>query len=142
MERLRRQGQAGAPTLRHSFTGGPGSVAAARDAAQGFLCALADAAPAAGPHCADDVLIAVSELVGNVVRHTAGPGRLCLDYDTGLVHITVADTSHTRPLTRVHSLDGGGGIGWPLVNRLARMLTVTDLPGGKEIHAWLPWHTR
>lgn len=130
--------------LRHSFEGQPGSVGLARAAAKHFLGALEAARPPADAQAVGDILLAVSELVTNVVRHTAGPGLLVMTHQEGAVRIVVRDTGTAcvPPPGRVPRLDGRGGLGWPMLRALATALTVVPLPDGKEIHADLPWPAR
>lgn len=128
--------------LRHSFDARPGSVGLARDAAALFLGALADTSPSNDERVAGDILLAVSELVTNVVRHTAGTGTLVMAYREGQVQIVVRDTSTASPpADRPPRLDGRGGLGWPLLQALAASLTVVPLSDGKEIHAHVTWPT-
>jgi anti-sigma regulatory factor (Ser/Thr protein kinase) len=130
----------GAPRVRADFDGHSSTVARARDAADAFLTALARTTPPARQQTRDDVLLVVSELVTNAVRHTPGPFTLCLIPASDGVRITVRDTSTTPPRPRTPDVDGGaGGFGWPIVQRLAHHVEVRLRPGGKEIHAVLPW---
>ena len=46
-----------------------GTIANARKRTQAFLADLTRAVPPAGPRAVDDVLLAVSELLTNAVRH-------------------------------------------------------------------------
>ncbi|MBY8877335.1 ATP-binding protein [Actinacidiphila acidipaludis] len=129
--------------LRHSFEAESGSIAMARYAVKRFLDALDARCPSTETRAAGDVLLAVSELVTNVVRHTTGPGLLVMSYREGLVTIVVRDSS-TEPVRspeRVTRLDGRGGLGWPLLQELTTALAVVPLVDGKEIHAHLPWPT-
>ncbi|GAA1642424.1 ATP-binding protein [Actinoplanes couchii] len=52
---------------------------------------------------ADDVLLVVSELVQNVVHHTAGGGELRLSHRDGAIAIEVADVSTDPP--HIHGPD-------------------------------------
>jgi anti-sigma regulatory factor (Ser/Thr protein kinase) len=65
---------------------------------------------------------------------------LHLSADRRDIHVTVDDPSPAHPQDRSPDLSGGaGGIGWPMIRRLARTLTVHTQPGGgKSIHATLP----
>lgn len=129
--------------LRHSFDARPGSVGTARDAAERFLGALSATRPPADARAAGDIVLVVSELVTNVVRHTAGPGTLVMAYREGLVRVVVRDTGTAwgPSLRQVVRLDGRGGLGWPLVQALADDVAVVPLTDGKEIHADMPWAT-
>ncbi|MGW1535089.1 ATP-binding protein, partial [Streptomyces aureus] len=82
------------------------------------------------------VMLVVSELVTNVVRHARG--RLCsLDLsDVGHgVGISVSDDDPEPPRPRRLDLTGQGGLGWPLVSRLSSELTVHSRPDGKTVRA-------
>ncbi|MFD5818564.1 ATP-binding protein [Streptomyces sp. NPDC059618] len=85
---------------------------------------------------AEAVLIVVSELVTNVVRHARG--RLCRldlrDMGDG-VGISVSDDDPEPPRPRRLDLTGQGGFGWPLVRRLSAELTVLSRPDGKTVRA-------
>ncbi|MTE21839.1 ATP-binding protein [Streptomyces sp. TRM43335] len=130
----------GAPHLRADFDGHPGTIARARDAAGAFLTSLARSTPPARERSRDDVLLVVSELVTNAVRHAPGPLTLCLTFVSGLIQVTVRDTSTDAPRPRRADLNSGtGGFGWSIVERVAERFQVRPLPDGKEIHAFLPW---
>ncbi|MCI0386101.1 ATP-binding protein [Streptomyces sp. CNQ085] len=130
----------GAPRLRADFDGHSGTIARARDAANTFLTRLAGTSPPTGDRSRDDVLLVVSELVTNAVRHTSGPLTLYLAFSGGRVQVAVRDGDPTPPSPRRADLDGGGGgFGWSIVERIADRLSVHPLPDGKEIHAFLPW---
>ncbi len=56
------------------------------------------------------------------------------------VHVTMRDTSTTRPEPRpFHPAPAGGGIGWHLVHTLCTQVSVVVHERGKDIHAFLPW---
>ncbi|MFG3226901.1 ATP-binding protein [Kitasatospora sp. NPDC048194] len=130
-------------SVRHVFDGRHGSIGAARAVTRDFLAALHRARPSDDPRAADNILLAVSELVTNAVRHTAGPGRLHIDFsEDGRVRVTVSDTSTAVPEPRQPQPDGTGGYGWPLLEKLADALTVVPHESGKHIHAALPWPGR
>ncbi|MFP8962216.1 ATP-binding protein [Streptomyces nanhaiensis] len=130
----------GAPHLRADFDGHSGTIAQARDAADAFLTKLAGTEPPAGERSHDDVLLVVSELVTNAVRHAPGPLTLCLAFAEGRVQVTVRDSDPAPPRPRQADLNsGGGGFGWSIVERIADRLSVHPMPDGKEVHAFLPW---
>ncbi|WP_380900267.1 ATP-binding protein [Streptomyces desertarenae] len=130
----------GAPHVRADFDGHSGTIALARDAADAFLTSLARSVPPGRERSRDDVLLVVSELVTNAVRHAPGPLTLCLAFTSGRVQVTVRDTSTTMPQPRRADLTSGtGGFGWSIVERIAERLQAQPLPEGKEIHAFLPW---
>ncbi|MFH8217887.1 ATP-binding protein [Streptomyces sp. NPDC018057] len=88
---------------------------------------------------AQDAQLVVSELITNAVRHAPGPCGLCLEAepDTGLVRISVWDTSPQPPRPRPPDGRRVGGHGLEIVGALSRSLTVTDRGTGKEITAQL-----
>ncbi|MER5866219.1 ATP-binding protein [Kitasatospora sp. NPDC002040] len=124
-----------------AFDGGPGTCAHARESAAAFLAALSAGTPASDDGAADKVLLVVSELVTNAVRHAPGPVVLTLSASPAGVRIAVRDTSTALPVPRTPDLvSGSGGFGWPaIIRRLATRIDVVTHPGGKEIHATMPW---
>ncbi|MFC5724779.1 ATP-binding protein [Streptomyces gamaensis] len=109
-----------------------GDAARARRATAEFLarhCPWADL---------DAVVLVVSELVTNAVRHTGGWWRLCVRAARGRLVVEIADASPRPPAPREPDLTGGGGLGWHMVERLAGRLEVDRRPGGKTVRAtWL-----
>jgi anti-sigma regulatory factor (Ser/Thr protein kinase) len=118
-----------------------GDTAAARRAAAAFVtrsCRWADP---------DAVVLIVSELVANATRHTTGWWQLRLEVSEDRLLIDVDDASHALPVLRTpdipgeglaDSLDGLGGLGWPIVRTLATSVEVLLRPGGKTVRAiWL-----
>lgn len=85
-----------------------------------------------------DVLVVVSELVGNAVRH--GVARVVLELALGRDGVTVAVTDGGRDLPRQRAGDdhGESGRGLTIVDALARTWGVEELPpGGKRVWAVL-----
>ncbi|MEU2794284.1 ATP-binding protein [Streptomyces sp. NPDC007100] len=113
------------------------SAADARRDARAFLDGLL---PPATSEASGAVLLVVSELVTNALRHAGGTWTLELTAHPDGIEVAVHDPSPQAPLLRTPDLNGGtGGFGWPLVNRLARTTTVTPGPsGGKKVSALLP----
>ncbi|MEV7443953.1 ATP-binding protein [Streptomyces sp. NPDC091204] len=113
------------------------SVAGARDSTRDFLERLLRPLPA---ETADTVVLVVSELVTNALRHAGGTFALDLTAHPDSIEVAVHDTSPQTPRMRTPDLNGGtGGFGWPMVNRLARATSVTRRPsGGKTVRAFLP----
>lgn len=104
-----------------------GAVADARDAARAFLEGLRQ--PAVAPDAADTVVLVVSELVTNALRHGGGTCTLELTAHPDTIEVVVHDPSRHAPRMRTPDLNGGtGGFGWPMVNRLARATAVTRRP--------------
>lgn len=95
------------------------AVAHARETTRAFLEALRQTA--VDPETADSVVLVVSELVTNALRHGGGTYTLRLTADPDLIEVAVDDPSPQAPRLRTPDLNGGtGGFGWPMVNRLAR----------------------
>ncbi|MGR8008522.1 ATP-binding protein [Streptomyces hypolithicus] len=113
------------------------SVADARERARDFLDGLAQ--PTIAAEAADTVVLVVSELVTNALRHGAGTCTLDLTAHPDSIEVAVHDSSPQAPRMRTPDLNGGtGGFGWPMVNRLARATAVTPRPsGGKTVSALL-----
>ncbi|MDH6222235.1 ATP-binding protein [Streptomyces pseudovenezuelae] len=114
-------------------------VADARGATRAFLGGLRQ--PAGGPEAAATVVLVVSELVTNALRHGGGACTLELTAHPGSIEVTVHDNSPQAPRMRTPDLNGGtGGFGWPMINRLARTTAVTRRAcGGKTVSARLAW---
>lgn len=113
------------------------AVAEAREAARGFLSALR---PAVDPDAADTVVLVVSELVTNALRHGGGSYTLHLAAHLAAIEVAVEDPSPRLPRMRVPDVhDGTGGFGWHMVNDLSHAVVVTPTrEGGKTIRALLP----
>ncbi|MFJ8675572.1 ATP-binding protein [Streptomyces sp. NPDC093589] len=117
------------------------SVSRAREATRAFTDSLT---PAPDPDRADTLLLVVSELATNALRH--GGGRYALQLSAGPDTLTaaVSDSSPVAPRERTPDLNGGsGGFGWHMVRRLTSRLTIAPGPttgprAGKTIHAQLP----
>jgi anti-sigma regulatory factor (Ser/Thr protein kinase) len=126
--------------LSADFSGSSADIPRARHAASVFLSGLAGAVPLSSDTALDDILLVVTELVTNAVRHAPGRFTLALTGVVDGVHLVVRDTSSEPPHPRpADPRSGTGGFGWPLAQRLARRLHVEPHPDGKEIHALLPW---
>lgn len=113
------------------------SVRWAREAARAFTN---DLVPALDPATAETLVLVVSELATNALRHGGGRYTLELSATTDALTAAVSDPSPAPPLERTPDLNGGsGGLGWHMVRRLTTSLTVTPGPGGgKTIHAQIP----
>jgi anti-sigma regulatory factor (Ser/Thr protein kinase) len=88
-----------------------------------------------------DLLLVVSELVTNAIRH--GGGLAGFDVRTVDEGVWIAVHDHSPVIPRaVHAFPTrhhGSGYGWPLVVRLARDISVTTRPeGGKTISVLVP----
>ncbi|MFD3939785.1 ATP-binding protein [Streptomyces sp. NPDC058611] len=113
------------------------AVAGARDSVRVFLDGLGR--PTVAQDAADTVVLVVSELVTNALRHGGGTCTLDLTAHADSIEVAVHDTSPHAPRMRVPDLHGGGGgFGWPMVNHLARATAVTPrTDGGKTVSALL-----
>ncbi|WP_051901202.1 ATP-binding protein [Streptomyces aureus] len=96
------------------------------------------AAEDVSPGSAPDVLLVVSELVTNTLRHTSGACTLMLTAHATTLGITVADTSTQLPRIRAGSAaNEDGGRGLALLHDMGARLTVTPTPWGKTVRATL-----
>ncbi|WP_190176574.1 ATP-binding protein [Streptomyces naganishii] len=91
-----------------------------------------------------DLLLVVSELVTNAIRHGQGLAGFDAAVDGDGVRVVVRDRSDVVPrgalgsgeLPRGHH---GSGYGWPLIVRLAREIAVDRLDGGgKSVSVLVP----
>ncbi|MFH8411023.1 ATP-binding protein [Streptomyces sp. NPDC018019] len=112
---------------------GPHLVKRARAVARGFLRVLV---PGGGVE-AESVLLVVSELVTNAVRHAGGMTGFGLRAGPGTVAVTVEDASCEVPRAGVSKPDGTGGFGWSVVQDLAQEVQVRTHPQGKAVTAVL-----
>lgn len=110
--------------------GEPGSIFAAREQARAFLDQARPALPAS---VVEDAVLAISELVTNVVRHAPGPCTLRLEVDERAVHIAVSDTSCVTPKLKPAHPEGVGGFGLPMLFSLARDVETEVYESGKTV---------
>ncbi|WP_242442238.1 ATP-binding protein [Streptomyces sp. CB02460] len=110
----------------------PTKAAEARAAAKAFVATL-NPRPAATT--IQDLLLLVSELVTNALRHAGALTGLAFGADEETLYVQVTDPSPDRPQQRTPDLRGGtGGFGWPLVLRLSKKTDIRDhQPRGKVI---------
>ncbi|MFI6984057.1 ATP-binding protein [Embleya sp. NPDC050154] len=86
------------------------------------------------PDRADDVVQVVSELVGNVLRHTHGEAELTLSPTPDGVEIAVGD--HARDLLVLQRpANGDGGYGLCLLDMLTTTWSVEQHEAGKHVRA-------
>ncbi|GAA1928159.1 ATP-binding protein [Streptomyces durmitorensis] len=125
------------PSDQAVFDKRPEAVAHARDFARAFVDRLH---PPVGSQDAASIELAVSELVTNAVRHARGAScSLRLQAEPDGVAVVVGDADPRPPRERAPDLVGGtGGFGWPMVQHMAKAVTVTSGPRGKTIRAVLP----
>lgn len=96
------------------------------------------------PESIDEVVLVISELVGNAVRHTpmddADPlaVRWELDSDGVLVEVTDASTEPPRPRTPGSNEPSGRGL--QIVAAMADDWGVVPLHSGKRVWAHVPVH--
>ncbi|WP_405651164.1 ATP-binding protein [Streptomyces sp. RK9] len=112
----------------------PTSAAQARAMAQDFMAA----AGYDDERHRDAVLVVVSELVTNALRHARGVTGLRLSHHARGLTVSVRDAG-TRP-PRTLPLDPGrpGGFGLHLVRGLTEGVRVEWRPGGKNVWATVP----
>jgi anti-sigma regulatory factor (Ser/Thr protein kinase) len=85
----------------------------------------------------DDLVLVVSEMVTNAVRHGAPPVRLEVVADEEAVVVAVVDGSARRPVPRDAGDDAEGGRGMTLVDLLTSEHGVDASPPGKTVWARL-----
>ncbi|THA56517.1 ATP-binding protein [Streptomyces sp. A1136] len=114
----------------------PGANAVARDTATRFLADARDHGRPVPDPAPDTLLLLVTELVTNALRHTEGPCTLRLTLHPRAIDVDVTDTSPQRPTPRAPDHRGSGGWGWNLVHHLTEYVDIRPTPdGGKTIHA-------
>jgi anti-sigma regulatory factor (Ser/Thr protein kinase) len=118
-----------------AYPGGPDDIARAREFARSFVGALTTGVD---PAFERDVILAVSELVTNAVRHAPGPLRLVLTAHTGAILIEVSDTSRALPAARPSSRAGQGGYGLRMLAAMSGELSAQADERGKTVGLRLP----
>lgn len=103
----------------------------ARNVAQGFL---AVAAPEGGDS-ADAVLLVLSELFSNAVRHAGGVSGFRLEAGPDTVTVAVHDASTVPPRLLPPDVTRPGGFGWRLVQELSLEVRVDVQTAGKTVTA-------
>jgi anti-sigma regulatory factor (Ser/Thr protein kinase) len=84
-----------------------------------------------------DVIVIVSELVTNAVRHTEGPCVLTLTAHSASLDLAVTDHSEEIPDLRRRDGDQRGGFGLEIMRGLGGRITVVPRLGGKTVHVTL-----
>jgi anti-sigma regulatory factor (Ser/Thr protein kinase) len=108
-----------------SLPEGEGTIALARDFTRDALTGWGYQ----GAH--DDVVLAVSELVTNALRHGRGLPILRLTSTAGVIRIEVTDSSPTPPRIRQPGADGGRGL--RMVERLSAAWGAVRAGEGKVV---------
>ncbi|GGX75898.1 ATP-binding protein [Streptomyces minutiscleroticus] len=117
---------------------------AGRDERAALARAAADRPSAAGgDRAVADALLVTSELVTNAIRHGGGVTDFEAELTDDGVRVAVGDRSEDLPTLERQTDDQGllrvGCHGWYIVNRLARSVSISRLPGrGKRISVLLP----
>ncbi|WP_189823637.1 ATP-binding protein [Streptomyces finlayi] len=112
---------------------GTEGVAHARRAAKAFTDGLS---PAPAADAADSLVLVVSELVTNAVRHGGGRYTLAFSASAETLTVAVGDPSPELPHERTPDLDdGSGGFGWHLVQLLAREVTIVPARSARPRYA-------
>ncbi|THC51950.1 ATP-binding protein [Streptomyces sp. A1499] len=127
----------------------PDTAGKARGHVLGVLQDRADSGAAAvGERVLGDVLLVVSELFTNALRHGGGVTLFEVRAGAHEISVSVGDRSTDLPATPSHRrtrlgtgegiADGRGGYGWSLVRELADMITLVLQGDGKVITVRLP----
>lgn len=85
----------------------------------------------------DDVVLVVSEMVTNAVRHAEPPVELEIEVGEDDVVVSVRDGSSLAPVAREADVDAEGGRGMLLVDLLSHEHGVRSQPPGKAVWARL-----
>ncbi|KAA6215760.1 ATP-binding protein [Streptomyces filamentosus] len=113
---------------------------AARQARQAAARLLAQEADACPREVAEDLVLIVSELVGNAVLHAVGPYALTLVLERGRAAVVLSDG--TADLAGNHHdarREEPGGRGLKIVRELGGDLFVRPCHRGKQVIAVLTW---
>lgn len=114
----------------------PRDAAEARRAAASHLDRHEPALPA---QTRDDVLLVVSELVTNALRHAGGVTGFRIAVRGAGVEVTVQDASPREPAVRTHTGDWTpGGYGLPMIAKLAEVAVTPLGDDGKLVRATVP----
>jgi len=86
----------------------------------------------AEPRCGD-LLLCVSEVVTNAVRHAQTAARLTISRDRDIVTVEVSDSSPDLPVRRAASASSTTGRGLQILDQLARRWGAEPTPEGKVV---------
>lgn len=81
----------------------------------------------------ETVVLLVSELATNAVRHAASAFVLSIERSDGAVRVEVADEGDGSPTEQPHDIEAPSGRGLQIVDALADEWGVTQRPGGKAV---------
>ncbi|WP_051804396.1 ATP-binding protein [Streptomyces griseus] len=113
---------------------------AARQARRAAARLLEQEVNACPREVAQDLVLIVSELVGNAVLHAAGPYALTLGLERGRAGICVSDgTADLSASNRQARREDPGGRGLDIVRALGADLFVSPSGRGKQVIAVLTW---
>ncbi|MEU7509881.1 ATP-binding protein [Streptomyces lavendulae] len=113
------------PAERHCPFEGSGAAARAREELRHYLDDVLACGHLVPQAVQDAVLVVVSELVVNALRHTCGPCTLDLGWAQGGIEIDVTDANPHCSRPRVPDPNGSvRGWGWPLIRRPPAWLAV------------------
>ena len=112
-------------TVRQTFPAEVTSVAAARRFVSGELADLGTRL--------ETVVLLVSELATNAVRHATSAFELSIHRSDGQVRVEVADEGAGAPTQQAHDIDAPSGRGLQIVEALADEWGVTDRHPGKVV---------
>ncbi|WP_329448257.1 ATP-binding protein (plasmid) [Streptomyces sp. NBC_01426] len=95
------------------------------------------AAADVGERLMDDVLLVVSELVSNAVRHAGGVTDFHVRPLLDSVAVAVSDASSLPPHMPGTPVEVPGGFGWLLVNKIANRTEIRPHDTGKTVTAFI-----
>ncbi|MEU3401007.1 ATP-binding protein [Streptomyces filamentosus] len=124
-------------TLHVPLPSGGQAARQARRAAARLLAQQADICPR---EIAEDLVLIVSELVGNAVLHAAGPYALTFSLERGRAGIAVSDgTADLSDSHRSAQRGESGGRGLKIIQALGADVFVSPGSKGKQVIAVLTW---
>jgi serine/threonine-protein kinase RsbW len=113
----------------------PSELAAVRAVLRGVLCERLPGSRIDLDDVIERLLIVVTELAGNALRHVRPPAVVALLRADGHLIVDVIDTDPSAaPVVDSQRPPGEGGLGLPLTERLAE--DVGWFPAGRRKHVW------